>query len=86
MEYIFSQHALEQMRLRGISKTLVESILKKPDQRKEVDDLTVLQGIRTEETGEFFLVRVFINEKRDPNVIVTVYKTSKIQKYYESEI
>ena len=83
MEYVFSQHALEQMHLRGISKTLVDSVLLKPDQLKEIDDLSAFQSICTNETGEFFLVRVFVNEHKNPNIIVTVYKTSKIQKYYE---
>jgi len=85
-EYLYSSHALEQMNLRGVSKSMVESILLKPDQHKERDDLTIFQSICTEDTGEPFLVRVFVNEKKVPNLIVTVYKTSKIQKYYESEI
>lgn len=82
--YQFSQHALEQMHLRGISRAVVESILIKPDQLKQSGDLTVFQRICTEESGELFLVRVFVNEKKAPNLVVTVYKTSKIQKYYES--
>jgi predicted metal-dependent phosphotriesterase family hydrolase len=32
MNYIFSQHALEQMKERGISEETVENILTKPDQ------------------------------------------------------
>ena len=86
MEYQFSKHALEQMLLRSISKDVIESILKNPDQKKKVEDLTVFQSIINTDSGEIFLLRVFVNEKRDPKLIVTVYKTSKIQKYYEGQI
>jgi hypothetical protein len=74
------------MHLRGISKPLVESILKEPEQRIEQDQFTVFQSIKTDENNEIFLIRVFVNERKTPNVVITVYKTSKIQKYYESKI
>ena len=84
MDYQFSNHALDQMQLRGISEDAVKEILRNPGQRKEEDDLTVFQSIIKSNNEEPFLVRVFVNEKRVPKLIVTVYKTSKIQKYYES--
>ena len=33
-----------------------------------------------------FLWRVFVNAIKQPNVIVTLYKTTNIQKYYEVKI
>ncbi|MEI6899976.1 MAG: DUF4258 domain-containing protein [Bacteroidota bacterium] len=85
MNYIFSQHALEQMEARGISKEVVENILSKPDQINELEDLTVFQGI--DKVGKTaYLIRVFMNKRKSPNVIVTLYKTSKIHKYYEGKI
>lgn len=85
MNYIFSQHALEQMKERGISKETVENILTKPDQITAYEDLTIFQRL---EKGDIsvFLIRVFVNMGKSPNVIVTVYKTSKIYKYYEGKI
>ncbi|MCX6249955.1 MAG: DUF4258 domain-containing protein [Bacteroidetes bacterium] len=86
MGFIFSQHALDQMRERGITKETVENILAKPDQVKtHEEDLTVFQHLeRIDKT--VFLIRVFVNVRKSPNVVVTVYRTSKIAKYYEDKI
>ena len=85
MIYVFSMHALEQMKTRAISKEIVEKILAKPDQISTHEDLAVFQGL---EKGDktLFLIRVFVNMRKTPNVVVTVYRTSKIDKYYESKI
>jgi hypothetical protein len=73
------------MEARGISKEVVENILSKPDQINELEDLTVFQGI--DKVGKTaYLIRVFMNKRKSPNVIVTLYKTSKIHKYYEGKI
>jgi hypothetical protein len=36
------------------------------------------------ENDKLFLYRVFVNTQLFPNVIVTLYRTTKIDKYYES--
>jgi Domain of unknown function (DUF4258) len=78
MNFVFSKHALEQMELRGISKTLVEQIVEKPLLTKEEDGLKIYQSIIDD-----YLFRIFVNENKDPKLIITVYKTSKIKKYNE---
>lgn len=86
MEIAYSNHALKQMRLRNIGMDLVESVLNSPDEIIEFGSLTIYQAIT--KTGEVkkYLVRVFVNKEKDPVHVVTVYKTSKINKYYEGEI
>lgn len=76
-------HALEQMKLREIQKSIVQKVLAKPEQIKEEDGNKVYQSIA--EDGKY-LIRIFVNENKKPNLIITVYKTSKINKYYESKI
>ena len=83
LKFIFSKHALAQMELRAISKNNVEEILSHPQQIKEEEDARVYQSVV--EKGKY-LIRIFVNEKKKPNVIITVYKTSKISKYYEGKI
>ena len=88
MNYIFSKHAEEQMQRRGISREDVETIVSQPDQmlaNEESEDITIFQSLKNE-NGQMFLLRVFVNTIKLPNVIVTLYKTTKIQKYYESKI
>jgi hypothetical protein len=79
---IFSRHALEQMALRDISEAIVTGILENPgnlitEQDKKIYQSIVIFG------EEKYLVRIFVNNKKEPNVIITVYRTSKINKYYE---
>jgi len=76
MNFEFSRHALEQMELRGISKQTVEKILANPQQIKEEDNKKVYQSIIKK-----YLIRIFVNDKKNPKLIITVYKTSKIKKY-----
>lgn len=81
--YKFSKHSLEQMELRSISKELVKKVLLNPDQVNAEDGKRVYQSIV--ENGHS-LIRIFVNHKKEPKVIITVYKTSKIKKYYEGKI
>ncbi len=78
MNFVFSKHALEQMELRGISKNVVEQIIENPALTKEEDGIKIYQSII-----DNYLIRIFVNEIKDPKLIITVYKTSKIKKYNE---
>ncbi|MDR1182115.1 MAG: hypothetical protein LBL13_09085 [Bacteroidales bacterium] len=51
----------------------------------EFPEMKIFQALIWE-NEEVFLLRVFVNVKQHPNIIVTLYKTSKIKKYYESKI
>ncbi len=83
MKYIFSKHALEQMQLRGINRMTVEDTLTKPDQIIEKKGKKIYQSILSDNN---YLIRIFVNIKKKPNIVITVYKTSKISKYYENKI
>ncbi len=85
MSYVISNHAREQLALRGISEDMVTQIMDTPDQVIELDDKKVYQSVISE-GGRQYLIRIFVNYFKDPNVIITAYKTSKISKYYESNI
>lgn len=83
MNFILSKHALEQMHLRGISKADVMEILSNPQQIKEDEGKMVYQSIV--DKGKH-LIRIFVNHKKNPKAVRTVYKTSKISKYYEGKV
>ena len=83
MTFHLSNHAKEQMLLRGIAEFQVEEVLENPDSVIErAADQLVFQKIRTFENGANFLLRVFVNPLKDPALIITVYKTSKLDKYH----
>ena len=80
MRFEFTRHALEQMELRQISKEVVENIMTNPNQTLHQDGSKVYQSITEDKK---YLIRIFVNET---NQVITVYKTSKISKYYEGKI
>ena len=81
MEPEFSRHALEQMGLRCISEELVQSIVKYPDSIINQDETVMIYSKLVIEKSKAYLYRVFINHLKRPALIITVYKTSKIEKY-----
>jgi len=74
IEFLFSKHSLEQMELRNISKDKVVNILKNPDQVIENNETNIFQPVILENEKKY-LIRVFVNNNKSPNVIITVYKT-----------
>ncbi|MBX2905978.1 MAG: DUF4258 domain-containing protein [Taibaiella sp.] len=85
MKIEFSRHALEQMELRDISMEMVRFVLNKPAQVIREDNNVIYQSV-VEQDNHKYLVRIFVNDHKKPNVVITAYKTSKISKYYEGEI
>ena len=86
MDIIFSKHALEQMFRRGIDRETVLMVVSMPDQTiADKDDLAIIiyQSL-IKENDQMFLLRVFVNKEKQLNTVVTLYKTTKISKYYES--
>jgi len=86
MNFIFSKHAEEQLGRRLLGRSTVESVVLKPDQviqDENDEDIAIYQSL-VKEDDTMFLYRVFVNVKVQPNVIVTLYRTTKIDKYYES--
>jgi hypothetical protein len=85
-DYIFTDHARLEILRRGLSEEMVRAILLAPDQRIEVrPGRDVLQSkISFGQPEKAFLLRVFVDIDRRPAEIVTVYRTSKIEKYWRN--
>lgn len=86
MQFTISHHAAEQMTRRGISHRWVELVLHNPEQRlSELGDKEILQSRLEDEDGKIYLLRLVVAVDHDPPVLVTVYRTSKIEKYWRSQ-
>jgi hypothetical protein len=81
-EIEFSKHALEQMAVRGIPVDIAKTIINNPQQVVTESGKKVYQSIITFDEGDY-LVRLIVNTEKAPNLVITAYKTSKIDKYYE---
>ena len=84
MEYRFTAHARQEMARRGIPEFLVHLVLTRPDQvAASGHDRQVFQSL-VEMEGKSFLLRVVV-ERDNPPVVVTVYRTSRISRYWRDE-
>lgn len=87
MEFIISKHCKEQLQLRNIPEDLISQILHAPMQITKEDECTmVYQSIISAENEKKYLYRIFVNICKQPNLVITVYRTSKIDKYHENKI
>ena len=80
---VFSDHAVNQMNRRGITDKDVREVLANPLRIELLrDGRVVVQGLVTSEVPHrSALLRIFVDVDRNPPVIVTAYKTSKLEKY-----
>jgi hypothetical protein len=83
VKYKLSRHARVEMERRGISLGLLEHVLQNPQQIVlETRGKKAYQSIIDFMTGKEFLVRAIVADENDPPVVITVYRTSKIHKYW----
>lgn len=85
MRYTLSSHAQDEMKRRAIPLALLESVLQHPQQVvPERDGRMAYQSILDFGDGRQFLLRAIVIDSKTPAVVVTVYRTSKIMKYWRS--
>ncbi|MHA1193138.1 MAG: DUF4258 domain-containing protein [Promethearchaeota archaeon] len=77
MPIIFTKHALERLRTRDISKEEVYDTVNNPDDI--LDDL--FGNMIAQKIIRNYLLRVFYHKEGKSKVVLTAYKTSKIDKY-----
>ncbi len=84
MDYLFTAHACYEMERRGLSEALIRKVLESPGQRWEVrPGRHLLQSrISMGRPLKDYLIRVVVDVNRHPNEVVTVYRSSKIDKYW----
>ena len=77
----FSLHAIEQLTKRNITQEIILLVIESSSEEKSIKEgITIYQGTIVE-NGKMYLIRVFVNEEKIPPLIITAYKTSKINKY-----
>jgi hypothetical protein len=83
MKYTLSRHARQEMQRRKISQEMVEQVLTRPQQIiPQEPGKKIYQSQLDCGDGKIFLVRVVVADEISPPVVVTVYRTKKISKYW----
>ena len=79
--YRLTEHAREAAEQRGIALEIVDAVMHAPDQVLEVHPKRKIYQSRVEIEGRLYLIRVIV-EQSDPILVITIYRTSKIEKYW----
>jgi len=81
LDFIFSKHAIKRIQDRNIDEEIISLIIQNPDSIIEVSDCKHIYQKKLQENDSKYLYRVFLNVCKNPNLIITAYKTSNIDKY-----
>jgi hypothetical protein len=76
-QFLFSEHARQQMAIRQLTEDDVLAVLRAPEEILPVREGRVVA--QTLLAG--YLVRVFVDVDRSPPEVVTAYRTSRIDRY-----
>ena len=83
MEYVFSNHAKVEIERRKLPLDLITSVIENPQQViSKFNDRKAFQSKSIWNDGREFILRVIIDDTVVPAIVITVYKTSKIYKYW----
>ena len=85
LDYVITPHAAGEMRRRGISEEMLHQVMIGPEQRRNLRPGRDVLQARAELEEKTYLLRAFVDVDRRPAEVVTVYRTSKIAKYWRSE-
>lgn len=75
-----TKHARFEMEKRGITEAMVAEVTGKPQQKIKVDENREIWQNKIELGGKTYILRVVVETQ--PLKVVTVYKSSKIEKYW----
>ena len=82
MRYRLSSHARQQMAARNISHESVDAVMQSPGQIVNETNGKRCYQSHYNRGGTSFLLRVIVADNIMPAVVVTVYYTSQIDKYW----
>jgi Domain of unknown function (DUF4258) len=84
---VLTEHAIGEARRRGISEATILEVATTPEQRIQVrPDREIKQSrVIDAASGKLQLVRVVVDRRAGDETVVTVYRTSKVRKYWRDE-
>lgn len=84
-EFVVTPHAAFEMQRREVDEPVLRRVLAAPEQRETVRPGREVLQSRVELEGRTYLVRVFVDVDRKPVEVVTVYRTSRMARYWRSD-
>ena len=85
MRYRVSKHARRECERRRISLSVLDQVMQEPQQvLSERDGKRSYQSQIEFPNARTFLVRAIVDDMEQPATVVTVYRTTRIEKYWRS--
>lgn len=84
MKFELSKHAENELSLRQIPRALLDSVLENPQQI--VPEQRGRKGYQSQidfGSGNIFLLRAIVDDRLEPAVVVTIYRTKRINRYWK---
>lgn len=82
--YHITDHAHEEAERRGIPLDVLQTVMESPGQIIDAHSNRKAYQSKVEIDGKLYVVRAIV-EMTDPLTLVTVYRTSKIEKYWSDK-
>lgn len=84
MRVVWTDHALEQVARRRLSRDLVEETLRAADRvvPSGVEGRSVAEKKYRDASGRLYLLRVVFERDAERAVVITAYRTSRLSKYW----
>lgn len=83
-DYYLTNHAREEAARRSIPLDVLDDVLRAPTQIVVTHSGRKAYQSQVHIDGKLYLVRAIV-EETDPLTVITVYRTSKIEKYWSDE-
>ena len=85
MRFRITEHARQEMTRRSVSQDKLNKVLEQPQQVVPAQSGRKIYPSQLDfGEGKIYLVRVIVEDKNEQATVVTVYRTSKIEKYWRS--
>lgn len=85
-KFYISRHAEQECQRRGIPDDYLNAVLQQPQQTIQDGDHTFIYQSQIQfDNGKIYLVRAVVSEQTKPAIVITVYRTSQISRYWRSE-
>jgi hypothetical protein len=85
MRVVLTRHAQLQVAMRKLDPALVEKVASQPEQITPAYEGLRWAQSRYNQQGRGYLLRVLFREQGDVRIVVTIYPTSQVAKYWEGE-
>ncbi len=86
MKFHLTTHVDDELILRSIPRSFLEEVLANPQQKRPAaNGRTAYQSKVTFPDAKLYLLRAIVDERLEPAIVITVYRTSKIDKYWSAK-